>query len=447
MNRRTMSAVDHAWYRMDTPENLMMVHAIMWTDDPLDWDAVRSEVGDRMLERFPKFRQHPVPPSIPFGRAGWEDDPDFDIERHLIRHRLPDPGDEAIFAAYISSQIPLALDPAHPMWQVHFIDGYGTGSALLFRMHHSISDGITLTRVLLSLTTTGTQHAGFAEPQPARGALEQVTGLTLGIADQGLRTVRKPTRLIGAANATLRGTRRLVHLAMIPRKPRSALAGEVGAAKQVRWTEQWPLPDIKRISRGAGVTVNDVLLSVLADALGRYLREEGTPLDSVRVMVPVNLRPLDEPLTTDLGNVFGEYVVTLPTGEMTPADRLQRMHSIIEELKGSPEAFVAYLTLIAIGWMPDPVEDLSTRLFSGKVVATVSNVPGPKEQVHLAGTPVSGIIGWVPGAADVGLGVSMFSYTDRVLMGLIADARLIPDLDRLAAHLVAGLDDLRVATV
>ena len=69
MNRRTMSAVDHAWYRMDTPENLMMVHAIMWTDDPLDWDAVRSEVGDRMLERFPKFRQHPVPPSIPFGRA------------------------------------------------------------------------------------------------------------------------------------------------------------------------------------------------------------------------------------------------------------------------------------------------------------------------------------------------------------------------------------------
>jgi len=164
-------------------------------------------------------------------------------------------------------------------------------------------------------------------------------------------------------------------------------------------------------------------------------------------MVPVNLRPLDEPLAADLGNVFGEYVVTLPTGEMPPADRLQRMHSIIEELKGSPEAIVAYFTLIAIGLMPDPVEDLSTRLFSGKVVATVSNVPGPKGQVHLACTPVSGIIGWVPGAADVGLGVLMFSYDDRVLMGLIADAQLIPDLDRRASHLVASLEDLDAATV
>ncbi len=442
MNRRTMSAVDHAWYRMDTPENLMMVHAIMWTDEPLDWDALRSEVGDRMLERFPKFGQHPVPPSIPFGRAGWEDDPDLDTDRHLVRHRLPRPGDRAALAAYVSSQIPLPLDPAHPMWQVHFIDGFGTGSAVLFRMHHSIADGITLTRVLLSMTTSDTQHAGFTPPPPARSPLGQVTGLTVGVATEGLRTVRNPGRLLGAANAALRGTRRLVHLATIPRKPPSALAGAVGTVKQVTWTDHWPLEDIKGISRGAGVTVNDVLLSVLSDALGRYLREEGTPLESVRVMVPVNLRPLDRPLTTDLGNVFGEYVVTLPTGEMTPAERLLRMHAIIEELKGSPEAVVAYLTLVAIGLMPDPVEDLSTRMFSGKVVATVSNVPGPKSQVRLAGTPVAGIIGWVPGAADVGLGVSMFSYDDRVLMGLLADATLIPDLDRLASHLVSSLHDL-----
>jgi len=446
VSRRTMSAVDHAWYRMDTPENLMMVHAIMWTDEPLDWDAVRSEVDDRMLERFPKFRQHPVPPAFPLGRAGWDDDPDFDTDRHLVRHRLRRPGDRRALAEYVSGQIPQALDPAHPMWQVHLIDGFGSGSAVLFRMHHSIADGITLTRVLMSLTTSDADHAGFTEPPPARGPLDQVAGLTWGLAGQGLRTVRDPARLLGAANATVRGTRRLAHLATIPRKPRSALAGEVGTVKQVTWTDHWPLPDIKRISRGAGVTVNDVLLSVLADALGRYLREEGTPLESVRVMVPVNLRPLDRPLTTELGNVFGEYVVTLPTGEMTPADRLARMHTIIDELKGSPEAVVAYLTLVAIGWMPDPVEDLSTRLFSGKVVATVSNVPGPKSQVRLAGTPVSGIIGWVPGAADVGLGVSMFSYDDRVLMGLIADAQLLPDLDRLASHLVDSLEDLTTAT-
>ncbi len=437
-----MSAVDHAWYRMDSPENLMMVHAIMWTDEPLDWAVMREEVGERMLERFPKFAQHPVPASVPLGRAGWQDDEDFDTDRHIISHRLPEPGDQDALADYVQSQIPLPLDPAHPMWQVHFIDGYGSGSALLFRMHHSIADGITLTRVLLSLTTSDTEHAGFQAPAPTAGLLGSAAGLALGAGDQAARTLRNPGRLFGVANSALRGTRRLLHLATIPQKPRSALAGPVGRDKQVRWTDPWPMADIKAISRAAGVTVNDVLLSVLADALSRYLSEEGTPLESVRVMVPVNLRPLDQPLTSDLGNVFGEYVVTLPTGALSPAQRLERMHDIIEELKDSPEAVVAYLTLVAIGWMPDQVEDLSTKLFSGKVVATVSNVPGPRTQVHIAGTPVTGIIGWVPGAGDVGLGVSMFSYNDRVTMGLIADAQLIPDLDRLVTHLVHSVADL-----
>jgi WS/DGAT/MGAT family acyltransferase len=437
-----MSAVDHAWYRMDSPTNLMMVNAIMWTDEPLDWDMVRSHVGDLMLDRFPKFTQRPVGSALPFGRASWEDDPDFDPDRHLIHHRLADPGDRRALEAYVSAQVPVPLDPAHPLWQVHLIDGYRTGSAVLFRMHHSIADGITLTRVLLSLTASESAHAGFSPPSPDRSALRQVVDSATGLAGQGLRTVRSPGRLLGATTTTVRGARRLLHLATLPPKPRSALAGPVGGDKQVRWTEDWALDDIRGIKRSAGVTINDVLLSVLADALGRYLVEEGTPLDSVRVMVPVNLRPLDQPLGSDLGNVFGEYVVTLPTGPMTPLARLARMHDNVEELKGSPEAVVAYLTLVAIGWMPDPVEDLSTRLFSAKVVATVSNVPGPRTAVTLAGTPVSGIIGWVPGAGDVGLGVSMFSYNGRVLIGLTADTTLIPDLDRLTAHLAASLADL-----
>jgi WS/DGAT/MGAT family acyltransferase len=247
---------------------------------------------------------------------------------------------------------------------------------------------------------------------------------------------------MAAATTGVRGVRRLAHLAALPAKPDSALAGDIGVAKHVTWTDPWPLSLVKRISHGSGVTINDVLLSVLADALGRYLVEHGTPLEQVRVMVPVNLRPLDQPLPSDLGNIFGEYVVTLPTGELDPMARLRRMHSITEDLKDSPEAVVAYLTLVLIGAMPDRVEDLSTRLFSGKIVATVSNVPGPRAPVALAGTPVAGIIGWVPAAGDVGLGVSMFSYNDTVLIGLIADKHLIGDLDRLRALLTLSLADL-----
>jgi diacylglycerol O-acyltransferase / wax synthase len=440
-----MSAVDHAWYRMDSPANLMMVHAIMWTDEPVDRERLHDLVEQRMILRFPKFRQHPVPARLPFGRAHWQDDQTFDPARHLVHHRLRAPGDQRALAAYVGEQIPLPLAPDHPMWQIHVIDGYGSGTAVLFRMHHSIADGITLTRVLLSLTCEGSDGPGFTARED-HGLATQVAGLAWRATAEGVRTARDPGRLVKAASLTIRGARRLAHLATIPQKPDSALAGEVGTTKHVTWTQPWPLSTIKGVGQATGVTINEVLLCVLADALGRYLRDAGTPLDSVRVMVPVNLRPLDRPLTSDLGNVFGEYVVSLPTGDMAPLERLRAVHAVSEDLKDSPEAVVAYLTLVAIGLLPDPVEDLATRLFSGKVVATVSNVPGPTTPVVLAGTRVAGIIGWVPGAGDVGLGVSMFSYNGHVVVGVIADTTLIPDLDRLHQQLIAGLTDLVAAT-
>ena len=265
---RAMSPVDHAWYRMDSPENLMMVHALMWTDEPLDWDVVRSDVAQGMLDRFPKFREHPVAAGVPLGRAGWEVDQDFDLDRHVVFHTLAGQGDRRALEEYVASQIPDPIDPAHPMWQVHCIDGFGSGSAVLFRMHHSIADGITLTRVLLSLTSTDDTHAGFVEAKSASGPVGLAVELSRSAASEGIRALRHPSRVVDATTAAVRGTRRLLHLATIPQKPRSALAGGVGCAKDVRWTDPWPLADVKAVSRAAGVTINDVLLSSLADALG-----------------------------------------------------------------------------------------------------------------------------------------------------------------------------------
>ena len=178
----------------------------------------------------------------------------------------------------------------------------------------------------------------------------------------------------------------MVHLATIPQKPRSALAGQVGAKKQVTWTLPWPLTSIGTSAAPAGVTVNDAAVGVgrCAEPLPRGGGDAAGVGAGDGSGQPATL---DRPLSADLGNAFGEYVVTLPTGDMEPLERLARMREITEGLKDSPEAVVAYLTLIAIGLSPGPVEDLSTRLFSGKVVATVSNVPGPRSQGDLGRNP------------------------------------------------------------
>lgn len=429
MGTHHMSAVDSAWLRMDTPGNLLVVNAVIWTAEPADFDAFRTIIGARMIERFPRFRQHPGPSRIPLGRAEWVDDDDFDPDRHYRYVTLD--GDEAALQAYVSSQSGIPLDPAHPLWEIHFISGFRRGSAVLFRIHHAIADGIALTRVMLSLTDDGPQDyfTEVTDPSSTRSLVDAAGWVVAS----GLGLVRHPTRFAGLARTVVRDGTRLVHLATLSTKPKSVLSGHVVETKLVTWTPPIPLEDIKAIGRHTGTTVNDVLLAALSGAMGDYLVERGTPLPDVRVMVPVNLRPLDAPLPPELGNEFGFYFVDLPTGSMSPRERLAEMHRRVEEIKGSPEALVAFGVLAGLGASPKVVEDIGVAFFGSKAAGVVTNVPGPRRPVYLAGARVDGLVGWVPRAGDMGFGVSIFSYAGQVTVGFSTDADLMPDPNRLQA--------------
>ncbi len=435
MGTHHMSAVDSAWLRMDSPGNLLVVNAVFWTAEPADLDALRAVIGERMINRFPRFRQHAAPSRIPLGRAEWVDDEDFDPERHFRYVTLDAPGDEATLQAYVSSQTGIPLDPMRPLWEVHFISGFGPGSATFFRIHHAIADGIALTRVMLSLTDDGPQDAFRPVRDPS--STQNLVEAAGWVVSNGLGLVRHPSRITGLAMTALKDTTRLVHLATLPTKPKSVLSGKVVEKKLVTWTPPIPLADIKAIGRQAGTTVNDVLLAALAGAMGDYLVERGTPLADVRVMVPVNLRPLDAPLPPELGNEFGFYFVDLPTGAMPPRERLAEMHRRIEDIKGSPEALVAFGVLAGLGASPKVVEDIGVAFFGSKAAGVVTNVPGPREPVLLAGARVTGFIGWVPRAGDMGFGVSISSYAGQVTIGFSTDSELMPDPDRLQELVLA----------
>lgn len=429
MGTHHMSAVDSAWLRMDTPGNLLVVNAVIWTAEPADFDVFREIISERMIDRFPRFRQHPGSSRIPLRRAEWVDDEAFDADRHYRYVTLEAPGDEAALQAHVSSQSGIPLDPAHPLWEIHFISGFRQGSAVLFRIHHAIADGIALTRVMLSLTDDGPQdHFREVTDPSSTKSLMDAAGW---VVSSGMGLVRHPTRVAGLARTVVRDGTRLIHLATLPTKPRSVLSGQVVPTKLVTWTPPIPLTDIKAIGRRTGTTVNDVLLAALAGAMGDYLIERGTPLPDVRVMVPVNLRPLDAPLPPELGNEFGFYFVDLPTGTMTPQERLAEMHRRVEEIKGSPEALVAFGVLAGLGASPKVVEDIGVAFFGSKAAGVVTNVPGPRAPVYLAGARVDGLVGWVPRAGDMGFGVSIFSYAGQVTVGFSTDADLMPDPERL----------------
>jgi hypothetical protein len=97
-NRHGMSTADAAWLQMDRPTNLMVINSVLWFDGPLDWAATQAVLRERMVDRFPRFRQRAV--ERRWGAApAWEDDPGFDLDLHVHRRGIPAPGDRGALQA------------------------------------------------------------------------------------------------------------------------------------------------------------------------------------------------------------------------------------------------------------------------------------------------------------------------------------------------------------
>ena len=158
--------------------------------------------------------------------------------------------------------------------------------------------------------------------------------------------------------------------------------------------------------------------------------------------MPFNLRPLEEPIPRDLGNRFGLVFLTLPVDVAGRRERLQELTRRMAAIKGSREGPVSYAILKAMGLTPPRVESRIVDIFTAKASAMTTNVPGPREQVYMAGTRLGTVLVWAPVSGSVGMTVSIFSYHDGVTIGLLVDAGLVPEPQVIAHHAEAELAEL-----
>jgi diacylglycerol O-acyltransferase / wax synthase len=444
-----MSSADAAWLHMDQPTNLMVVTAALWFDEPVDWERVRKVVKARLVERFPRFRQLVVEGRAPLSGPHWEEDPHFDLDLHLHRAALPDRGDSAALQELVADLMATPLDHSKPLWQFHFVDGYGDGAAIVARLHHCIADGLALARVLLSLTDEepdvgiapsekrkadgGRRGPLGALMQPAADVLATARGAAAGLAHETIEVVRHPSDLIDLAASAREDAAALAKVLVARDDPRTPLKGELGVAQRVAWSAPIPLDEVKSMGHATGTTVNDVLLTAITGALRRYLRAHDALVDELTAIVPFNLRPLDEPLPAELGNRFGLVFLPLPIGIGNRRRRLREIHRRMVKIKHSPEGAISYGMLEAIGRTPVQLEERLIDLFSAKGTAVMTNVPGPPQPVYLAGTEIRGVLVWAPCSGSVSMSVSIFSYAGEVTIGLMVDAGLVPDPEQIVS--------------
>lgn len=439
-----VAAVDAAWLRMEDPTNLMMVTGVLLFEGRLDPDRLRAVVEERLLA-FPRFRQRVEEPPFGVGVPRWVTDDRFDLDSHIHRVALPAPGDKLALEAFVSDLMSTPLDFSKPLWQLHLVEHAG-GGALVSRIHHAIADGIALVQVLLSLTDT--------KPRPRRSAreprLEGGTGSSLlraggWLAQTGFGLVREPGQALRAAGLGAGAAVTLARLALLPPDPQTALKGPLGVKKRAAWSEPLPLAEVRVAGSRTGGTINDVLVTATAGALRRYLAGRGDAVDGldVRATVPVNMRPLDE--GHRLGNQFGLVFLALPLGIEDPAQRLAEVKRRMDELKSSLQPVVALGVLGAVGYLPSALQSMPIQFFGSKASLVLTNVPGPREPLYLAGERLRRPMFWVPQSGRLGLGVSILSYAGEVVVGVASDAGLVPDPQTIVDSFHAEVEALTAA--
>jgi WS/DGAT/MGAT family acyltransferase len=424
----------------------------------------------RILERrflaFRRFRQRAVQDAT---GAWWEDADDFDIGNHLRRVSLPGRAGKRELQALVSRLASTPLDFSRPLWEFHVVDNYDGGSALILRIHHCYADGIALIQVVLSLThETATGSLALAaealEPpaagesdfwseilKPVTGALDGAAGLGRGLLQQG-RSLAAHPGLAGeaaqdAARKGLGFAGEVVNLLTMGSDAPTRFKGALGRAKRAAWAEPLPLEEVKAVGKALGCSINDVLLSMAAGALRDYLIGKGDPVDGleIRAIVPVNLRPPGD--ARGLGNQFGLVFLALPIGMDHPLERLYEVRRRMLALKGSFQPVIALGLLNAVGYGPRALQELVKSLLSASASAVMTNVPGPQKPLYLAGKRIRELDFWVPQSGGIGMGVSILSYDGRIQFGVITDAGLVPDPQRIVDRFGDEFDKLMWVTL
>ncbi len=418
--REPVQPSDAVWLQ-DSPRNLMVINAVYVTDH-VDLASARAIFQERVLDRdggqaFPRFRKRVV---YVRGRPWWEDDPDFDLARHLVAAPIGRLETAAELRAFISAEADVPLDPERPRWMIQHVEDYADGaSAFIVRVHHSMADGVAILPIIFAM-----MDAVDADDRrlcnPVRPLLSRIrTAITMPVIG--------PLVLLERA---------------LWRSDRHALHGPVPSGKKrVAWTRPFPLETVKHVKNRFGATVNDVLMATVSGAIGRYVEgRTGVRLPHVRISMPVNMRGPEEPVRME--NRFAAVPLTLPS----PRDLRERLAATkvqLDKLKHGLTPLAIYgVVHVFLKALPFGMSRSLIDFFADKCTSVVTNVPGPAHELFFGGRRLRQLMFWVPQRATIGVGISIMTFGGMVQVGVIADTTLIEDPQALVLALEAELEEL-----
>ncbi len=456
-----LSAADAAFLYFEKPNEPLHVGSCFIYDGHIA-KAELVQVLQERLHLLPRYRQKVIFPPLRLAHPTWQDDPEFDLQRHIEEVNLPAPGDDRVLSEFGGKIYAPPLDRAHPLWKMVILRGRADGTTpIIWKVHHAMVDGVsgvdlmTITHDSSPQSSTPSSPPQPWQPQPLpditsqlRDALnDRLTETIRSWTDsvQWFRPSQAAQALQGSSQALLSFMQTLPSLSQPT--PTTPFNKTLSASRQFVWAD-FPFADIRSIRASLGGTVNDVVLTIIAGGLGKYLRAQqySTAKRVLRTMCPVSMRQEDE--QGSLGNRVSMMLAPLFIDEQDPLKRYAAQRAAVDQIKKQNQAGLFYDLLNRFGWVPPVWQIMAGQLPAANLVlnTVTTNVPGPQTPLYLAGHELLALrpIGLL--SAGIGLFNAIVSYHQTLVIGGTVDPSLVSDPWSYAACLRDSFDELLAAT-
>jgi WS/DGAT/MGAT family acyltransferase len=394
----------------------------------------------------PTFLKRPATVMGGIANLAWTYDKDVDIDYHVRRSALPSPGRVRELLELTSRWHSTLLDRHRPLWEAHVIEGLQDGRfAVYSKFHHALIDGVSGLRL--------TQRALSNDPDDPE--IRAIWSLPKRKRKSNPTSpLRSLMHTAGSIAALAPSTVSLARAALFEQQltlpfgaPRTMLNVKIGGARRCA-AQSWSVDRVKSVKKAAGVTLNDVVLTMCSGALRYYLLEQNALPDTPLVaMVPVSLRKEDEADTG--GNLVGAILCSLATDTEDPAKRLE---IVSESMRNNKKVFSQLPRFQALALSAMNMGSLTLAAIPGWVSSTsppfnlvISNVLGPQEQMYYGGARLDGNYPLSIALDGQALNITLVSNADNLDFGLVGCRRSVPHLQHLLAHLESSLKDLERA--
>jgi len=461
MAGRQLTGWDAATWRAAAADPSMRstVVALVVLDQAPSWKRLRKRV-DRLTRLVPVLRQRPVRGTFGIVAPRLAVDPDFDLDLHLRRYRLPGKGSWAGLLAEARRLSLSDFDHDRPLWEIVVVEGLpGKRAAVMVKLHHAIADGQATVMIGLSLFELAAESNPDEPEAPPPPEAEEFSATDVSLADIGdnlRRGAAAAERAAGALGAFARGTLSdpvgtwtgawntagsLSRFTAMPDGPLSPLMTQRSTTYHFAAFDL-PFDQLKQSAKSRNRSVNDAFMAAVGAGLDRYHARHEQVADDLRFNVPISLRGDPGDRSGQAANAVTIARFALPVAGLSVGERMDDAAAAVTHWRDEPALRLAD-PLAEVSWLvPVPVLAQAARASD----VTTSNVPGPPIPLYLAGARV---VGMYPLVATIGAAVSvtMVTYDGYAFIGISADDRAVPDLTELVQDLRAGFAEVSAGPV